>query len=427
MKPITSRSGGSERLTHIDINRSAAHRMRAIATAMLLVMATIYFGLSPLEDVHPLIGFIRAFAEAAMVGGLADWFAVTALFRHPLGIPIPHTAIIPRNKDRIGGALAVFLRDNFLQPAVIARRTHSMDIAGAVGRFLQSPGAGKGRLRMGASRLIHDVVSALDQDRLGRNFKGAVRKRAQALDLATPMGQLLEAAMADERHGPMLDAAIRWAFKMLDANEAVIREIVYERANTILRLTGLDHRLANEVLDGIYKLLGDMAADPDHPLRSRTEASLHHLAAELRTDDTLRTDINRWKMEMIDNPAIVAWLDGIWEQARGAILNAVRDPDTTLAGQLGTLLTELGANMQQDVELNRQINRFARRAIVGAVSSYGDNIVTLVSETIRGWDAGTITERVENAVGRDLQYIRINGTVVGGLVGLCLHAIDYWG
>lgn len=400
--------------------------MKIIATGMLVVMAIIYFASKSYEAVHPALGFVRAFAEAAMVGGLADWFAVTALFRHPMGLPIPHTAIIPRNKDRIGDTLANFLKDNFLISRLVAQRMRNVDLASGIGRFLKSPSGGEGRLKFGASRLLGDAIASLNKDRLGTMFKGAVKTQAVGLDIATPMGQILEAVMAEKRHGPLIDSTIRWAYRTLDTNELVIRKIVTDRANAVMRWTGLDDRVANEVLDGLYKLLADMAADPNHPVRAKTEDSLRQMASELQNDPELRQKVNEWKLEMIDNPAIASWLDGIWERAREALLRAARDPDAALAGQFGDALIQLGNSLQQDKLLNRQINRFGRRAVIGVVASYGDNIVKLVSETVRGWDAQTITDRVENAVGRDLQFIRVNGTLVGGLVGVSLHVLGFW-
>lgn len=434
MKPLASKltatappsPGGEIKLSISGRSNNAGRDMKIIATGMLVVMAIIYFTSKSYESVHPVIGFIRAFSEAAMVGGLADWFAVTALFRHPMGLPIPHTAIIPRNKDRIGDTLANFLRENFLVTKIVARRMHGVDMAGAVGRFLKSPAGGEGRLRYGASRIFADIVGSLDQDRLGSMFKGAVKKQARQLDIATPMGQILDVVMAEDRHGPLIDSTIKWAYRTLDTNEHVIRTIVHERANAVMRWTGLDDRVSNEVMDGLYKLLADMAVDPKHPVRAKTEESLVELAHELKTDPELRQRVEDWKLEMLENPAISSWIDGVWEHGREALLKASRDPDTALAGHFGEAMIQLGGSLQKDPMLNRQINRFARRAVAGVVSSYGDNIVKLVSETIRGWDAGTITDRVENAVGRDLQYIRVNGTLVGGLVGVCLHAISLW-
>ncbi len=426
MKPISSKIASSDGASAAAKTNNAGQDMKIIATGMLVVMAIIYVTSKSYEAVHPAIGFVRAFAEAAMVGGLADWFAVTALFRHPMGLPIPHTAIIPRNKDRIGDTLANFLKDNFLISRLVAQRMRHVDLASGIGRFLQSPSGGEGRLKFGASRLLGDAIASLDKDRLGTMFKGAVKKQAVNLDIATPMGQILEVVMAENRHGPLIDSTIRWAYRTLDTNESVIRNIVTDRANAVMRWTGLDDRVANEVLDGLYKLLADMAADPHHPVRAKTEESLVQLASELRHDPDLRQKVNEWKLEIIENPAIASWLDGIWEQGREALLRAARDPNAALAGQFGDALVQLGVSLQQDRQLNRQINRFGRRAVIGVVDSYGDNIVKLVSETIRSWDTQTITDRVENAVGRDLQFIRVNGTLVGGLVGLLLHLLGYW-
>jgi len=403
-------------------------RMRWIATGLLVLMAAIFLATRAFEPAfvvaHPAIGFVRAFAEAAMVGGLADWFAVTALFRHPLGLPIPHTAIIPRNKDRIGETLAAFLRDNFLVPGVVARRMRRVDVAGAAGRWLASPEGTEGRLRKGASRLAADMLEAFDQQRLGGMVKATIGQRLRALEISPLLGQALTAAIAEGRHAPLLDGIVRWAAKILAANEHMIRAIVHERAGTVMRWTGLDETLASKIIDGLNKLLHDMAEDPAHPLRAKAEEGLAALAEDLQHDPRMRERVEGLKAEIIDNPAMQRWLDGIWEQARAAMLRIARDPNAALTGQLGEALRQLGGTLQQDAMLRATINRFVRRTAVGMAADYGSSIVRLVSETVRGWDARTITRRLENAVGRDLQYIRVNGTLVGGLVGLILHAVD---
>ncbi len=401
-------------------------QMRLVATGLLVVMAAVYLISRTNEGLHPAIGFVRAFAEAAMVGGLADWFAVTALFRHPLGLPIPHTAIIPRNKDRIGDTLAVFLKDNFLTPQVVARRMGRMDVAAATGRFLTTAPDRGGRLKEGASRLAADMLGALDPERLGGMVKGAISKRIADLDLAPLLGQAFAAAIAEGRHRPLLDGIVKWAAKTLEANDDVIRDIVHERAGSVMRWTGLDETLANKIIDGLNKMLVDMAEDPEHRLRAKAEEGLAKLAIDLQDDPKMRTRVADLRDEIMANPAMRRWLDGLWEGARAALLKAARDPDRVMAGRFGQMLNQLGTTLQDDPELRATINRFARRAAVGATASYGDVIVKLVSETVRGWDADTITGRVEAAVGRDLQFIRINGTVVGGLVGLLLHTIDAW-
>jgi len=397
--------------------------MRAFATSMLVACAGLFALASYFIDAHPAWGFVRAFAEAGLVGGIADWFAVTALFRHPLGLPIPHTAIIPRNKDRIGDTLAAFLRTNFLTPAVIARRMQSLDVAGAIGRFLSRP-AGEGRLREGASRLLADILEALDEEQLGGMVKGAVVARMRSVEIAPLLGQTLEAAMTEDRHVPMVDAIVTWTGRTLDANEDLIRKMVHQRAGWILRMAGLDERLADAIMEGLRKLTIDMAIDPDHPLRAKAEEGLARLAINLRDDPDTRARVEEWKNEMIGNKAVGDWLGGLWEKSRASLLRSARDPDAALAGKFGDALRQLGETLQTEPRLKSAINQFARRAAAGIAASYGDGIVKLVSETVRGWDTGTVTARLENAVGRDLQYIRINGTLVGGLVGLAIHSVE---
>jgi uncharacterized membrane-anchored protein YjiN (DUF445 family) len=383
-------------------------QMRLIATGMLLAMAAVFAVSSRFDDLHPAWGFVRAFAEAAMVGGLADWFAVTALFRHPLGLPIPHTAIIPRNKDRIGETLASFLRDNFLIPSVVARRMRSVDVAGAIGRFLANP-APEGRMREGASRMFASLLESLDEERLGGMVKSAVSSRLRSMEVAPLLGKSLEAAITEERHVPLLDAMVTWAGRTLDANEEMVRAMVHQKAGWVMRLAGLDAKLADAIMDGLRKLTIDMAIDPDHPLRAKAEEGLAKLAWDLQFDGETQAKVEAWKNEVIANKAVADWVGGLWENSRNALLRAARDPNAALAG---------------DPRLNRALNAFARRAVVGVAKTYGGGIVKLVSETVRGWDARTITGRLENAVGRDLQYIRINGTIVGGLVGLLIHTVE---
>jgi uncharacterized membrane-anchored protein YjiN (DUF445 family) len=405
------------------VAQGGARRMRILATLMLVAMAAIFFAADRYDEHYRWAGFVRAFAEAAMVGGLADWFAVTALFRHPLGLPIPHTAIIPRNKDRIGDTLASFLRDNFLTPSVVARRMRSVDVAGALGRFLANP-APEGRLKEGGSRLLAQFLESLDRERLGGMVTGAVSSRLRTLEVSPLMGRSLDAAITEERHVPILDSIVTWAGRTLDANEDLIREMIHKRAGWIMRLAGLDEKLADAIVDGLRRLTIDMAVDPRHPLRSKAEEALANLAWDMQHDPEMRLKVENWKAEILSNKAVGDWVGEMWENTRAALLRAARDPDRALAGKFGETLKQIGASLQDDPRLKGAINQFARRAAVGAVATYGSGIVTLVSETVRGWDAKTVTDRLEGAVGRDLQYIRINGTLVGGLVGLAIHTIE---
>ncbi len=387
-------------------------------------MAILFFIARGLEGGNSAWGFVRAFAEAAMVGGLADWFAVSALFRHPLGLPIPHTAIVPRNKDRIGDTLALFLKTNFLVPAVVARRMRVMDAAAAIVRWLTDPAEGAGgRFRQSASKLVAQVLQVLDPARLGTMLKSAVASRLRETDIAPVLGQLMTAVIAEGRHKPLIEAAIRWSSETLAANDQLVRRMIHDRAGAILRWTGLDETIATKLIGGLDKLLTDMADDPEHPIRIKIEEALGRLTVGLQEDPELRARVEAAKSAFLENAAMQRFLGGLWEFARKGLLNIANDPEAAMAGRLGDLLRQIGFAIQSDQRLARIINRLVRRAIVGLAADYGEGIVRLVSETVRSWDADTITVRLENAVGRDLQYIRINGTLVGGSVGVAIHVI----
>ena len=407
-------------------------RMRWTATGMLAGMAVVFIATHGLVAAHPAWGYVNAFAEAAMVGGLADWFAVTALFRHPLGLPIPHTAIIPENKDRIADTMAAFLRENFLTPAVVARRMAGMNIAKAAGEFLAaSPERGpngegvdeRSRITSGAAELLAEVLESLDPDRLGNQVRAGLAGQIAKLDIAPLAGRMIETTMADKRHQPLIDGFVRWAGLTLEDNEETVRDIIHQRVAGVLRWAGLDKTISSSVLDGLYKLLAEVLVNPDHPLRGKVEEGLAKLGQDLQHDPETRARVEEMKRDLIANPAVAVWWTGVWERIRQSLIRRARDPESGMGEEMRNMLSELGQALQQDERLQLQINRFARRTMVGVATRYGDQIVRLVSETVRRWDAQTITDRVEGAVGRDLQFIRINGTLVGGLVGMTLHFI----
>jgi uncharacterized membrane-anchored protein YjiN (DUF445 family) len=329
------------------------------------------------------------------------------------------------NKDRIADTMAVFLRTNFLTPAVVARRMQGFNLAASAGNLLvEQRRGGRTRFREGAANLVADLLESLDEEQFGGLVKSGLRKQLAQLNLAPLLGQLLQTAIADRRHLPVLDSFIRWAALTIEANEDLLRDIIHSRANALLRWTGLDDRVANAILDGIYKLLAETLVVPDHPIRGKIEEGLETLAHSLLHDPEMHDKVARLKEELLANPAIAAWLDGMWERGRAGLLRAVRNPEKVMAGSFGVSIEQLGRVLLEDARLQLLINRFARRTLVGGVSRYGDEIVRIVSETVKRWDAHTVTGRIEGAVGRDLQFIRINGTLVGGLVGVAIHLID---
>lgn len=422
-RPIPLKFGGEP------LTADRARRMRWTATGLLAAMAVIFFTTHGFVGDHPAWGYVNAFAEAAMVGGLADWFAVTALFRHPLGLPIPHTAIIPENKDRIADTMAQFLQENFLTPAVVARRMSGMNVARAVGDFLAGSPEDRGgpdtraRITSGAAELLAEVLESLDPDRLGNQVRSGLGNQLSKLDMSPLAGRMLESAMTDGRHQPLINGFIRWAGLTLEDNEETVRDIIHDRVAGVLRWAGLDKTISSNVLDGLYKLLAEVLVDPEHPLRHKVEEGLAKLAQDLQHDPETRERVEAMKRDLIENPAVAEWWMGVWERIRLSLIRRARSADTGLGAEMRKGLADLGEALKQDERLQVQINRFARRTAVGIATRYGSEIVTLVSETVRRWDTTTITGRIENAVGRDLQFIRINGTLVGGLVGMTLHFI----
>ncbi len=401
--------------------------MRLLATLLLVAMAGVFTLATIYQGAHPSLSYVRAFAEASLVGGLADWFAVTALFRHPLGLPIPHTAIIPNNKDRIGDSLARFLKENFLTPRVVARRLETFDVAGAAARWLAAPrehSRSGGRRRRGLGKLLARLVEALDHATLGSILKDIATARLTRMELSPLLAGIIDAAIVDGRHEPVVDAAIQWAARTLDAQESMIRDMVHDRTAWLLRLASLDDRVADSIIDALRNLVNEVAANPEHPLRIKITDALRDYAFDLRHFPETQAKVEGLKADLLGNPQLGQWLDGLWNNARAALLRLLTDPASAGAGRLEAAAISLGRTLEADAALRAVLNLHLRRAVVGLVSDYGDAIVTLVSDTIRSWDAVTVTGKFENAVGRDLQYIRINGTVIGGLVGLIIYALS---
>lgn len=391
--------------------------MKAIATGLLVLMAILFFGATwGIANVDPRFVWVQAFAEAAMIGGLADWFAVTALFRHPMGLPIPHTAIIPKSKDRIGDALATFLKDNFLTPKNVSRRLDGFDAAQTLAGFLERP-ASTGRIRRGIAQLMGQLWDSEAGRAVTARLQQGTLDRLREAEVSPLLGRMLEAVIAEGRHRPVIDGLIAWAGRTLDSQEGLIRAMVEERTSWVLRLVNVDERIAGELVGGLRALLSDLADDPNHPVREKADRALANLAFDLQFLPETREKVERMKRDLIANPALGQWLDGIWGQLKTRLVAMAEGEG---AGDIGPSMARA---LRDDPALAGAINQLARRSLVGLVSDHGDRIVALVSDTVKGWDTATITDKLESAVSRDLQYIRLNGTLIGGSIGVALHAI----
>jgi uncharacterized membrane-anchored protein YjiN (DUF445 family) len=295
------------------------HQMRLAATLLLVAMAALFIATLASHSAHPALPWLQAFAEAALVGGLADWFAVTALFRHPLGLPIPHTAIIPANKDRIGDSLASFLKDNFLTPGVVARRLDAMDIASAIARWLAAdapPATGK---RRGFGPLVARLIEALDQKAIGDLVREVASNRLRALALAPIVADAVDATLDKGRHEPLLDSALDWGLATLSSQAPAIRDMVSENTTWLLRLISVDERVSDSIIDGMRRLLSEMRHDPYHPLRAKVGESLRTWAFDLRHFPESQAKVESFKDDLIANPAMGQWLAGLWDSASTAM------------------------------------------------------------------------------------------------------------
>ncbi|WP_243453808.1 DUF445 domain-containing protein [Sandaracinobacteroides saxicola] len=394
-----------------------AARLKAVAGGLLLLSASLLIAATLLMRAgYPQFVWLQAFAEAALVGGLADWFAVTALFRRPMGLPIPHTAIIPANKDRIGDALALFVRDNFLTPGNVARRLERFDAADTLAGWLERPASGA-RARRGLGSLLEMLASGPAADEVGRRIREAGARKLRETPVAPLLGRMLEAMVANGRHLPVLEAAIGWARNTLDNQEGLIRAMVEDRTAWLLRLVNVDEKVADAIVDGLRALLAEVQMDPHHPIREKAERAIADLIFDLKHMPEMQAKVERVKRELLDSPAVGEWLEGLWGEAKAGLKGL-------LAGDApGAIGASVAKSLRGEAALAAAVNALARRAIVGTVARYGDSIVGLISDTVRGWDAATITDKLESAVSRDLQFIRLNGTLIGGLIGVALHAV----
>jgi uncharacterized membrane-anchored protein YjiN (DUF445 family) len=402
-------------------------QMRGVAAGALFALGAGLLCLGVLKLHSGVWGFVRAFCEAGLVGGLADWFAVTALFRKPMGLPIAHTAIIPTQKDRIGAALAGFLHSHFLKPQVIAKRMQRLDIAGLVATYLISaPRSHDNKLRNSLSRVASDMLKNLDIEILYAQMKGIAENKLRAIALAPMLGQGLSAWVESENHVALLQSLAHMAHKAIQDNEALLRDMVQQRAGTFLRWTGLDENISDALLSGVYQTLEEMVQDVHHPLFQKAQAALEKLADDLQHNADHALKINHFRDTVMASPSFQTSLQGLWEKGYAWLVTyadnlAGGEGKAKERGSGSAFLSHISTAFLANAALRAQSNRMIRRAVIMGVSRYGEQLVAIVSDTIKTWDGRTMSARLEQLVGRDLQYIRLNGTLVGGLVGVVLH------
>lgn len=432
-----SDSTGPSASPPVDPRRAQLRRLQLIALAMLLAMVA-GFVLSHVYGERGIWAWVAAFCEAATVGALADWFAVVALFRHPLGLPIPHTAIIPHNKARIADSLAVFVRDHFLEPQALLARLQVFDPATRLGQWISEPEQAR-KLAGLARGWTLQALDLLDEAAVRRAIQGFVVEQLRNWNAAGTAGELLTGLTADNRHQRVLDEGLRRIADWLDdesikqrASALIVRYIRKEwptLASTVDWVKPIDEigdslaeRLASAALEELQQVL----SEPEHPLRQDYARWVGQYIERLRHDPELAVQVDAIKQRMIEHPAVQDYVSSLWRRIHDALREDLERPESALAGHLERGLVSLGKALGRDAALRDAINQHmlsgAKRLTVRLRSSVTEHI----SQTVKGWDERKLVEQLELSVGRDLQYIRFNGTLVGGLIGLILHALTGW-
>ena len=399
--------------------RRGLRQMRAVAVSLLLFAAVVYL-LTRGQD--GLLGFVNAGAEASMVGAIADWFAVTALFKHPMGLPIPHTALVPKRKEMLGRSLQEFVRENFLQEDIIRDRTRGAQISRRIGAWLVEPDNSRrvvdeaaSVLRIGLARVRDEDVAALVEE--------ALLPRLMVEPISPVAGSLLEEIVRDGAHQGLVDLALTEAHQWLLDNQETFTDVVGERAPW-WSPPALNERVTHRMHVEAVRWVADIRDDPYHHARLALDDLLKKLAHDLLHDPATQERTERLKSRVLGHPQIVVTSTSLLQAFRKALLGSLEDPEGPLRQRGVRELVRFGDRMAGDEALRNRLDGYATDLAVFAVGRYGDELTAVITHTIDRWDGKEAARKIELHVGRDLQFIRINGTIVGGLVGVLIHAVS---
>ncbi|GAA0967891.1 hypothetical protein ENKNEFLB_01793 [Nocardioides aquaticus] len=403
-----------------DVERAAALRRMRLVALSLLVLAAIVFVLT--RDRDGFLGFVNAGAEASMVGAIADWFAVTALFRHPLGLPIPHTALIPRRKDDLGRGLQDFVGENFLQEDVIRERLASAEVGRRVGTWLADPAHARTVVDE-ASEVAAIALSKVRDEHITSLVNDALVPRFREEPISPLLGGLLGEVLSDRVHVGLVDLALGELHDWLAENPETVSEVLGERAPWWAP-TSVNERVIGRIHVEMVKWVADIRDDPYHRARYALDQMLARLADDLShpgTDTAVRAEA--LKDRLLDHPAVISTAISLWDALRRALTGSLADPDGAVRRRLLTEVERFAARLDAEPALRERVDTLVADAVVFGVKRYGAEATSIITQTIERWDGDEAARRIELHVGRDLQFIRINGTIVGGLVGVVIHAL----
>ena len=396
-------------------------QMKILATSMLGLMAVIFVIAFSLQDRHPVWGYVRAAAEAGMVGAIADWFAVTALFRRPLGLPIPHTAIIPTRKDAIGSSLSEFVATNFLSEEVIREKLARFSIAAKVGGFLASP-QGAGRITDELATAVKGISNVLKDDEIAGVLETVARRKIAETKVGPPLGRIAGEVFARGEHHPLVDFVIDRMHAWIRDNYSLVSRVVSQRAPS-WSPRFLDGYVADRIYREVETFALAVKTDPEHQLRVALDKFLAEFAVDLQNDPETIAKAEAIKERIMDNDQVRVLAAGAWRSIKEALLSAAQDPDSPLRRSVFDGLTAFGIRLQTDFSTAAKVDNWVADAAGYLARNHARSITGIIDETIARWDGEATSRKIELQVGRDLQFIRINGTVVGALAGLAIYTV----
>ncbi len=396
-------------------------QMKVIATSMLGLMAVIFVVAFALQDGHPWLGYVRATAEAGMVGALADWFAVTALFRRPMGLPIPHTAIIPTRKDAIGSSLSEFVATNFLSEEVIREKLSRFSIAARLGGFLASA-EGAGRITAELASAVKGISNVLKDDEIADVLESIARRKIAATKVGPPLGRIAGEVFARGEHHPLVDFIIERLHIWIRDNYSLVSRVVSQRAPS-WSPKFLDGYVADKIYREVETFALAVRTDPNHQLRQALDTFLAEFALDLQTDPATIAKAEAIKERIMDNDQVRVLAAGAWRSIKEALLSAAEDPDSPLRRSVNDGLMSFGRRLQEDGPTASKVDNWVADAAGYLARNHARSITGIIDETIARWDGEATSRKIELQVGRDLQFIRINGTVVGALAGLVIYTL----
>lgn len=402
------------------LRRRLLRQGRRRATGLLVVVAAGWVVLQLVGSDATWAGYAEAFAEAGMVGGMADWFAVVALFRHPLGVPIPHTAVIVERKDQFGETLGDFVQTSFLTPDIIAERVRSARVVPRVAAWTSDPD-NAARLARHAADAAVTAADLLRDDEVHRALEDVARRRIETTPLASVAGRALQVMTADGRHHDLLDVMLRAIDRFLTENRASLRARFSDESPWWLPEAAED-RIFQRLLDGARNVLGEVAHDPHHELRVDFDARVHRLVDELQTSEAMRQRGEDLKHDLLAQPELRAWVTTVWADLKAGLRAQAADPDSELRRRLAETIVAFGTRLGTDPALAARVEEGVETGVRYVAEHFSDEIGTMISGTVSRWDGRETADRLELLLGPDLQFIRINGTLVGGVAGLVIHA-----